>query len=127
MELSAEQALDATLAAACQYLAHLYGLRKMVEDKSPETPEEMMAVHTFLMASQLSSRALDEALDQLKATDRSDETLQVDQAVKIAGAIQVIIDECQRHSKVVNECAEREQTNAQFQEMMKAMQKEEEG
>ena len=39
----------------------------------------------------------------------------------IADTIQVLLKEIQRHSKVVNDCAEREKTNEKFQEMVKGM------
>ena len=121
MELTAERALDTAFAAACQNLAHIYGLRRLVEDKAPETPEEIRDVHTLLTASHMSSKELTACLERLKETDRSDETLDVPQSLKITEAIQVVLAEIQRHSKVVNACAERERTNEKFQELVKGM------
>ena len=120
-EVTAERALDTAFAAACQNLAHVYGLRRLVEDKSPETPEEIRDVHTLLTASHMSSKELTACLERLKGTVRTEDTLDVPRSLMIADTIQVVLGEIQRHSKVVNACAEREKTNEKFQEMVKGM------
>ena len=119
--MTAERALDQVLAAACQHLAHVYGLRRMVEAGTPEEPEEMLMVHTLLTAASMSGKELDVALTRLKESDRVDGTLDVERSLKITEAIACVIAETKRHAAVVNACAEREKTDETFQQMVKGL------